>query len=223
MHNTYQLFSAEEAFVRLGQSRDRGCLVVVSAESSVRLFVEEGCVVQADGEKSKGEYAIQEALHLTDSSYVWIPEVESKQKAMRLNITAYVIKHSIARDTRMRVTGKVAIKEEQTAVHKAAAPRAPVNSIPDYYLVADGYDKEDLRIRKATNIIGRDPTSDIVLQNIQVSRRHCLLEVQAKGVFLKDLGSTNGIKINGKVVTEGFITTNDLMEFGTYKVALKKD
>ena len=219
MHDTYQLFSAEEAFVRLGQSREKGCLVVVNSENTVRLFLEEGCVVQARAENSKGESALQEALKMDHSSYVWIPQAESKNKSMKLNIIAHAMKHSIARDTKNHRTKKVSLGDKDLFPKKT-----PSTAISHYYLVAEDYTKEDLRLKKQANIVGRDPAScDIVLQSIQVSRRHCLLEIQKAGIYIKDLGSTNGIKINGIPAKEGLINCGDLIAFGTFTWMLGKE
>ena len=41
-------------------------------------------------------------------------------------------------------------------------------------------------------IIGRDPASNFVIDDIEVSRRHVRLIVQGSGFAIEDLGSTNG-------------------------------
>lgn len=47
--------------------------------------------------------------------------------------------------------------------------------------------------------IGRDPMSDILINNPEVSRQHALLFSTAEGEFrLQDLGSTNGTYVNGR-------------------------
>jgi uncharacterized protein (TIGR02996 family) len=49
-------------------------------------------------------------------------------------------------------------------------------------------------------VIGRSLTSDFVLSDISVSRRHCRLAVSAGGFVIQDLGSTNGTTANGAEV-----------------------
>jgi len=41
-------------------------------------------------------------------------------------------------------------------------------------------------------IIGRDPASNLVVDDVEVSRRHARLVVQGSGFAIEDLGSTNG-------------------------------
>jgi hypothetical protein len=47
-------------------------------------------------------------------------------------------------------------------------------------------------------VIGRDSSSDIVIDHRYASRRHARLEHLEHGFFLSDLNSTNGTYINGK-------------------------
>jgi pSer/pThr/pTyr-binding forkhead associated (FHA) protein len=49
-----------------------------------------------------------------------------------------------------------------------------------------------------TITIGRDPLSDIVLNDSEISRHHAQLQKTKDGYALKDLGSTNGSFVDGK-------------------------
>lgn len=55
-------------------------------------------------------------------------------------------------------------------------------------------------LAKDSFIIGRDPGSDLPIQDIEVSRRHARLIAQSGGFVLEDLGSTNGTFVNGERV-----------------------
>lgn len=69
-----------------------------------------------------------------------------------------------------------------------------------------------------TYTIGKDPnSSDIVFQDLSVSRNHARMTVNADGIIdLEDLGSKNGTVVNGSVITERrAVTPQDLIALGT--------
>jgi predicted component of type VI protein secretion system len=45
-------------------------------------------------------------------------------------------------------------------------------------------------------VIGRDPTANLVINDVEVSRRHSRLIAQSGGYAIEDLGSTNGTFVN---------------------------
>ena len=59
-----------------------------------------------------------------------------------------------------------------------------------------------------TLTIGRDPTSEVVIVDAQVSRQHARLVRQGNVVLLEDLGSTNGTFVNGVRVTTSHALSN---------------
>jgi len=70
--------------------------------------------------------------------------------------------------------------------------------------------------------VGRHPECDIVLLNSRkVSRKHCCLAQIDKGFKVRDLGSTNGISVNGKrVKNEASVKIGDAVTFGDVEYRL---
>jgi hypothetical protein len=53
-------------------------------------------------------------------------------------------------------------------------------------------------LQKNEIYIGRDPSNDIAISDVEVSRKHARLTMQPNGFILEDLGSTNGTYVNGQ-------------------------
>jgi transcriptional regulator of acetoin/glycerol metabolism len=69
--------------------------------------------------------------------------------------------------------------------------------------------------RKRELTIGRDETSSVCLTGNDVSRRHAILHIDPEsGVRIADLGSRNGVRLNGRPVTEAPIGVGDVVRLG---------
>lgn len=64
--------------------------------------------------------------------------------------------------------------------------------------------------------IGRSRDCDIVLEDSSISRRHAELRPAGQGWVVEDLGSTNGVRINGNTVHgPREVRTGDRIEIGS--------
>lgn len=63
-------------------------------------------------------------------------------------------------------------------------------------------------------VLGRQPDCDLTLNDANVSRRHAEIRPVRDGFVLTDLGSTNGSRINGVLVTERALRDGDELTFG---------
>ena len=58
-------------------------------------------------------------------------------------------------------------------------------------------DGPDITLDRAMIVVGRHPNCDTRLNSLRVSRHHCCIAHENDEVVVRDLGSTNGIRING--------------------------
>ena len=66
-----------------------------------------------------------------------------------------------------------------------------------------------------SSVIGRDPSSGIVLDDPEASRRHASLSADDDGLTVEDLGSTNGTYVNGeRVDSPRHLHAGDLVTIG---------
>ena len=71
-------------------------------------------------------------------------------------------------------------------------------------------------INKSKLTIGRNPESDIFLDDITVSRKHAVLKKVGKDFRIKDSGSLNGSYINGEIVENATFKDGDRIQIGKY-------
>ncbi len=64
--------------------------------------------------------------------------------------------------------------------------------------------------------MGRGPGVDLVFADDAMSRRHAALELGGEGFAVRDMGSTNGIKVNGSRVTAADLKHGDRIEMGEH-------
>ena len=69
----------------------------------------------------------------------------------------------------------------------------------------------DIPLAGLLTVVGRHPGCDVRLVSSRVSRRHCCLAIGGDGVLVRDLGSTNGMRINGRRVDEGLLRPGDML------------
>ena len=68
--------------------------------------------------------------------------------------------------------------------------------------------------------VGRDPSSDLVLNDPKCSRRHAVIEAGGDGVTIRDSGSANGVYVNGRKTDRARIRAGDLVKLGDVVLTL---
>ena len=66
--------------------------------------------------------------------------------------------------------------------------------------------------------IGRDPGSEVFLDDVTVSRKHAFIERRGGAWFVKDAGSLNGSYVNGEQADETALADHDEIQVGLFKL-----
>lgn len=66
-----------------------------------------------------------------------------------------------------------------------------------------------ITVQRPILLIGRHPECDVRIDVPQVSRRHCCLAQAYERLLIRDLGSRNGVRVNGRMVEEAELHTGD--------------
>jgi predicted component of type VI protein secretion system len=83
-------------------------------------------------------------------------------------------------------------------------------------LVPDNGDPP-IPIEKDLTVLGRHPDCDVVINDVGLSKRHCVL-VKTDGLLvIRDLATTNGTKVKGQKVRWAALLPDDKISLGGYK------
>ncbi len=66
--------------------------------------------------------------------------------------------------------------------------------------------------------IGRDPSNNVFLNDMTVSRHHARLELTEKGAQLEDLGSLNGTWVDGAIMNRATLEDGSTIQIGTFRM-----
>jgi pSer/pThr/pTyr-binding forkhead associated (FHA) protein len=74
-----------------------------------------------------------------------------------------------------------------------------------------------LEIRRDLTLVGRKEDSDLCLPHKSISKMHCVI-VKTDGLLLiRDLGSTNGTRVNGLRIRRAALLPNDQLSIAGFK------
>jgi adenylate cyclase len=84
----------------------------------------------------------------------------------------------------------------------------------------------DMGVPRVTDLagelsVGRTEGNDLVLNHPSVSRKHARFEVRGDDLWIVDLKSTNGVKVNGNLITESQVVAGDKLLIGSVQLDLK--
>jgi len=102
-------------------------------------------------------------------------------------------------------------------------PELPSLKKAAYSFVAIDNPRQRIHLTKESTLVGRNPACDIALDHGSISRQHCLMQISDRGLHIKDLGTTNGTKINGINISESYINPGDQLTMGHLVFILEKD
>jgi len=78
-----------------------------------------------------------------------------------------------------------------------------------------------IELVKDLTLVGRNEDCDVRLDHRGVSKLHCMLVKTDGLVLVRDLGSTNGTRVNGQRVRRAALLPNDHLAIATFRYQVK--
>lgn len=83
--------------------------------------------------------------------------------------------------------------------------------------------RNEVEVQGTSIIVGRDPSCDLVLNDVRCSRRHAVIEAGQDGLAVRDNGSANGVFVNGTKVERSPLAAGDTIRLGEVVINVLPD
>lgn len=113
--------------------------------------------------------------------------------------------------------GQLGGQPERTLVHPLP-PALPAGAV--LRVIAPGRPPRELPLDGHPLTVGRAADVEVVVVDPLVSRRHARLAPRGGRLVLADLGSTNGTRVNGRVISEVVVGPGDRIELGATRLEI---
>lgn len=90
-------------------------------------------------------------------------------------------------------------------------------------VIFGGQEQQTYQLDKPKMVVGREPTCEIHIDNLGISRAHCAFVNKNDAFVVQDLGSSNGTYVNGRKVNEHFLNDADEVIIGKYTLKFKNE
>ena len=196
------LLSIAEQIQAFGLGRKTGEIYITNVPPPARINLVDGEIVDAQFGLRSGMEAAVALINLPD------PQTEFLvgEKAPRKTIA----------QSYMEVLCEAARTRDETQNDEENRPTEPIKLAPTnpYLRITLGTEIKTFPIRPGLAYLGRSTANDIVINDPTISQRHASLEYSRNGVFLTDLGSTNGTYVAGQPIKERWLGVQDSLQFG---------
>ena len=116
-----------------------------------------------------------------------------------------------------------------TMIYKPMATPEPTQAVSaaelgvEQELVTLSWNGSSHEVKDRRVVIGRSRDCDIQLADANVSRRHAELRQEGASYWIVDLGSTNGLEVNGKRVKRAKLHSGDTITLGSTELTFARE
>jgi len=162
-------------------------------------------------------------VSLAPDDYAQVGEWGAQALALELanNLTEYAAEqhYSFLGPVDVEFVEGFELKPGNIQVHGETIQRAvaPVTGVADRHPILD-IDGQRYLLTGQVTVLGRDKDADIVIDDPGISRRHLEIRVTPNGVIASDLGSTNGLFVEGHQVPAATLLDGNTLTIGRTQI-----
>jgi pSer/pThr/pTyr-binding forkhead associated (FHA) protein len=124
-------------------------------------------------------------------------------------------------DRTVTLTAVDPLQDPQGADEEVAVPMADLPTGHGVLIVRSGTQAGDRFLLEGDlTRLGRHPDSEIILDDITVSRRHAAIERTDEGYVVTDAGSLNGTYVNHERIERAVLHHGDELQVGKFRLVL---
>ena len=100
-----------------------------------------------------------------------------------------------------------------------ARPESALTGRPTLTIIKGPLEGQSFPLSSFPMVIGRDPSSDLFLNDRTVTRRHASVDIIDNEVVICDLNSMNGTWVNGEACDRAVLEDGAIVQIGTFTMA----
>ncbi|MGF1677738.1 MAG: FHA domain-containing protein [Candidatus Methylacidiphilales bacterium] len=205
------VFHFAEILQHYGQTGRTGLFTIHGPEGKGYVYLMSGIVAHAETEMLSGDIAIFDILSWSRPPYEWQDAVTPSRMTMSATVQDLLLG-----SIQIQASGELdSVKKNASHFHKTRSISDENNR---YYILFTVSSSElprfDYQVTTKQLRIGRHPENDLVLPDTSVSRKHALCIFNQETILVRDLGSMNGIKVDGQPVTHGLAKSGQIITVG---------
>lgn len=204
-------FAFTEMLQHHAQTGRTGMFEVGTGPAKARIYLMTGIVAHAEHAHASGEGAVWEALSLENPPYTWHDNRTPTHMTMSASAQDLLL-----RFIQLQGSGEL---EKIRAQHRSSSVTRNLDESGMLYVMS--FDIQSREIAPTTFIVqtrqvrvGRHMDNELVLPDTSVSRKHAIFILNNDTILVRDLGSKNGITINGQPVTQGLLRDQEILTVG---------
>jgi hypothetical protein len=216
-----------EALERHCSSGETGRLDFLRSEVEGHIFTRGRLIIHAQLAGLEGIPALFRLFDWGDADVTWNPGAEPEQTSLRIDMQEAGVMYAEHLQERSSMEAR-----EQERINQAFSTQSLVSaydSVLKHYtirlecvessLLPNGFTFADST--KNSYVIGSSEDCDVILRHPSVDPLHCGLILENGSVYVWDLGSQAGLKLNSVPTSEGKLKVGDVMTLGAVDLRVR--